>query len=700
MLRTSVRAAGRAAVVLGLAVALAECVMSQSPTTQPVDSRWGDLPDTDTVFEPRHFATRDEWEAHRVHLREQILWAAGLWPMPAKTPLHARVFGRIDRDGYTVEKVALESYPGFFVTGNLYRPHDGAERHPGVACPHGHWPKGRLNDDDTGSVPGRCITLARMGCVVFSYDMVGFNDSERQIPHRFGDDRMALWGISPLGLQLWNGIRVLDFLASLPDVDGDRLACTGASGGGTQTFLLSAVDDRVKVAAPVNMISNHMQGGCVCENAPCLRIDTNNIEIGAMMAPRPLLLVSATGDWTKNTPKIEYPAIREVYRLYGAADRVRNVHIDSPHNYNRASREAMYRWFARWLLHRDDADTFTEPPFTKEPDADLLVFADGTLPEGALTLDTLVAQRIDAARQQIKAARPSDADGVRRLDDVYGEAFRLATGAPRPDSASTRFMWTPTGAGAERDGVRAARGLIVTSRAGVRIPTTRFERTGEAGVAGLVRTIIVHERGTAGLLDADGGPGPLLRRLATERGAVLSVDVFGVGEARAPAETKRGETKFFSTFNRTDTAERVWDIVAAMKVTGGKADLVGVGKGGAWCVLAGAVTCRGPGAGAASRPGERTTADAEPRVVVDAGAFDTSAEDVYQKELFVPGILRAGGLPMAAALIAPRSLLLHNAGDTFDVSPAEAAYRACPGARLVVRKQPADDAEIAAFLAR
>ena len=174
-------------------------------------------------------------------------------------------------------------------------------------------------------------------------------DSGEQIDHGYGGEREGLWGLSLMGLQLWNAIRSVDFLESLPDVDNNRIGCTGASGGGTQTFMLTAVDDRIKVSAPVNMISAHMQGGCLCENAPNLRLDTSNIEIGALMAPKPLLLVSATGDWTKDTPKVEYPAIRSIYAHFDAEDKVHEVQIDADHNYNKDSREAVYAWFGKWF---------------------------------------------------------------------------------------------------------------------------------------------------------------------------------------------------------------------------------------------------------------------------------------------------------------------------------------------------------------
>ena len=212
------------------------------------------LPYDLSYIEDRYVRAED-WLQRAAELREQVLGAAGLLPMPEKCPLNARIFGRIERPGYTVEKVYFESLPGFYVTGNLYRP-VGKGPFPAVLNPHGHWKHGRLENEDPeelGSIPGRCINFAVQGYAAFSYDMVGYNDS-LQVSHKFGGRLERMWGLSLGGLQLWNSIRSVDFVESLADVDSARIACTGASGGGTQTFLLTAVDDRIKVSAPVNMI--------------------------------------------------------------------------------------------------------------------------------------------------------------------------------------------------------------------------------------------------------------------------------------------------------------------------------------------------------------------------------------------------------------------------------------------------------------
>ena len=275
---------------LATLLVLTGAVLSAAPQYRTLNDR----------FSVPEYASPAEWQQRAAYLREHILASAGLLPMPEKTPLHrAGVRRAAARRLLGLQGLLRE--PARLLRDRQPLPPAGAGPFPAILSPHGHWTYGRLENTALASVPGRAINLARQGFVVFTYDMIGYNDS-RQLPH---DLRRAsassLWGLSLAGLQLWNSIRSVDFLTSLPYVDGDRIGATGASGGGTQTFLLAAVDDRIKVAAPVNMISLHMQGGCLCENEPGLRLDTNNVELAAAIAPRPLLMVSATGDWTKET---------------------------------------------------------------------------------------------------------------------------------------------------------------------------------------------------------------------------------------------------------------------------------------------------------------------------------------------------------------------------------------------------------------
>ena len=382
------------------------------------------------------FATREAWQERAAFLRKQILASAGLLPMREKRPLNAQVFGKLERQGYSVEKVLLETLPGFYLGGNLYRPLGQQGPFPGVVSPHGHWAYGRLENTALVSVPGRAMSMARQGYVVFTYDMVGQNDTD-QIPHHWSEARHDLWNIGPMGIQLWDSIRATDFVSSLPDVDPARIVATGASGGGTQTFFLMAVDDRIKAAAPVNMISATAQGG-VCENAANLRAgwtDFSNMVVGALMAPRPLILISNGGDWTVETPKEVFPAIQSIYRLFGAEKNVANVHFPQfIHNYNKESREAVYQFFNQHILN--NPAPVAEAAFRVDFPHELLALHGRSRPANAITgLDQLVENMIRDDRAMTERLQPRDAATLATAREAFAERLTFSLLAFRPKAA-------------------------------------------------------------------------------------------------------------------------------------------------------------------------------------------------------------------------------------------------------------------------
>lgn len=610
------------------------------------DARLGAPKHVSTPWALRRYGTLAEWEKRAAAIRQHILVCAGLWPLPAKTPLKAQIFGRIEREGYAVEKVFFESLPGFFVCGNLYRPL-GEGPFPAVACPHGHWPRGRLENTELGSIAGRCINFARQGLVAFSYDMVGYNDSDQLVHREIGGRREALWGLGALSLQLWNSIRAIDLLASLADVQAERIGCTGASGGGTQTFLLMAVDERIKAAAPVNMVSAFMQGGCRCENQGHLRLDINNVEIASCMAPRPLLLVSCTGDWTANTPEVEFPAVRAIYGLYGAQDQVSAVQIDAPHNYNQPSREAVYAFFKCHLL--GGQGRVAEQAFAVERDEDLLVFSRRAKPAHALDAPGVFAAVIARSEQRLVGR-------LGRFERPTRAALASLLGVEAAPQVAVESL------GFQREAAYVAEKLVLGRVGrGERVRAAFFMPRGPQGAVPATLIADAHWAGD--------DPGELAQGLLQAGGAVLVVAPFLTDGAERAGHDELDP--LYHAYNQATMACRVQDILTGLAYLDqhlrvGQRHLVGLGEAGVWCLFARALV-RGVG-----------------RTAVDWGGRDLSDDEAWTGALFAPGIRALGDVRTALALCAPGRLLVYGAGDHF---PERIAWAAGAEARLVVEAE-------------
>jgi dienelactone hydrolase len=572
-----------------LLAVLSFCLAAQAQIPAQ-DARNVNLPNTDTHFVARTYKTLAEWQARKEFLRQQILSAAGLLPLFPKNDLHPQIFGRIENGDYSIEKVLIETLPGYYLGGNLYRPLKPAppEGFPAVLTLHGHWAYGRLENTTIASVPARAINLARQGYVALAVDMVGYNDSI-QTPHDFGEKPVEqLWGFGSFGLQLWNAIRAVDFLQSLPGVNPNRIGATGASGGATQTYTLTAVDDRVQFSAPANMVSFIMQGGGVCENAPSLRLDTNNVEFASIMAPRPMFMAAATGDWTRNMLKEEYPAVRAIYDLYGKGGDVEALLLDAPHNYNQANREAMYAFFGKHVLGERNPAKFKEQPIRVEKLQDMLALHNRTLPANALTFQQLFDEWVRLAKEQTANPR-------QRL------AYALAAD------------W-PSQVLSQADGARI---LLGRPGRGDRIPGIWVKGSNPA-------VLVVHPDGAEAARRT-----PEVARLVESGRAVLMIDAFQTGSAVAPRDRS---VRNFLTFNKSDDANRVQDILTALAwLNTPRTRLIGLGKAAVWCLFAAAVS---------PQPVD---------LQAGLGGF-TGADQDYIDSFFVPGIQRAGGLRAARQL--------------------------------------------------
>ena len=693
-----------------IAVALVPVVRAEAPRVLaegqlPRDRRLEPPKDLNGYFPFAVPVTRAAWEERAAFLRRRILVATGLWPMPPKTPLHANIYGRTRRDGFTVEKVHFESYPGHFVSGLLFRPAKSSGKHPAVLCPHGHGGRdqdhgkniasliksGQERFEASGRYPklARCAQLARMGCVTFIYDMLGYVDSV-QIPmgvaHRMrnprpGEDTPRSWRLfsaqaelrlqSVFGIQTYNSLRALDFLQSLPDVDGSRIGVTGGSGGGTQTIIACAIDPRPIVAFPQGMVSTSMQGGCTCENCSLLRIGSGNVELAALFAPKPQGMTAAS-DWTRAMMTEGYPTLKRLYALHGAEDR---VHCESflqfPHNYNYPTRRLMYGLFNRHLgLGLEEPIVERDwRPLTK---AETAVWdADHPQPRTGEPHERQLTRAIDEiARRQLDSLTPTDSASLAKYREVVGGAFSAIIGrGVLPVNQVRRVKVSSRDRG---DWVEFSDLLRVESR-GEEIPLVSLypKRGFEGDVA-----LWFDGAGKSGAFTAGGAPVDAVVSLLDAGVAVLTADLFLQGEfvvdGKQPTRTRivrnpRQFACYTHCYNDSLLARRVHDVLTVASFVMGddrarQVSLVGVRGAGPVAVLAAALA-----------------GDAIDHRVVDTRGFRFVSLTSFRDPAFLPGAVKYGDLPGALALSAPGALtILGERGRLPDI--VEAAYAAA-GAR-------------------
>ena len=672
-----------------LLVLAAATVGAEPPGGQPDgrlldDKRLGPLVNLDGYFPFTPYKSKEAWQERAQRLHRQLLVATGLWPMPTKTAPEAVVHGKVVRDGYTVEKVYLQSYPGHFVTGNLYRPQGRTGRLPAVLSPHGHWPDGRFNDSGPEKVreaiaegaerfeiggryplQARCVQLARMGCIVFHYDMVSYADSS-QFPYRLLHlavvrpqmNTAENWGYfspqaelrlqSAMGLQTYNSIRALDWLSSLPDVDPHRIAVTGSSGGATQSFILAAIDPRPAVAFPAVMVSTGMQGGCPCENASYLRVGTGNIEIAAMIAPRPLGMTAAD-DWTRELASKGLPELKQHYRMFGAEELVMaKPLLQFKHNYNYVSREVMYHWLNRQLKLGLPVPVLEED-FKPLSIAEMSVCDDAyPRPPGGEAYERSLLKWIttDSERQMAELV-PHDKTSLAKYRAVVGGAVDIFIGRSVPPPGTVK-------ARPRQADVEGALWL-------------RNETAGEEVRAQLLvpkpwnKQIVIwvgKEGGLDAVQPADTNPTSAEALLLKAGAGLLAIDLFGqgVGAGQDKSITKNrlnsgDEWKQWTSYagftygyNYPLFAQRVHDILTAVSYArhglgAEKVFVAGLRGAGPWVAAARAQ------AGAAID-----------RAVVDTGGFRFARLNAIDDADFLPGGAKYLDLPGMLALSAPYPL--------------------------------------------
>jgi len=602
-------------IVFSIVCLLLTCVTAQadSPRVFPA----GERPDDERLGTLRHLShdyfpfqqvdSVEAWKKRASELRRQVKVATGIWPLPSRTPLNATVHSPVDREEYTVWRVSFESFPGHYVTGSLYRPKNKSGKLPAVLSPHGHYPKGRFHAFDDKElhrqiavggerfaaggrhpVQARCVQLARMGCVVFQYDMDGYADSVQRGTHRHivreHMNAATGWGLNTaqadlhlhnlMGVQTWNSVRALDFLSGLEDVDPKRIVVTGSSGGGTQTFMLMAVDDRPVGAMPCVMVSTAMQGGCQCENAPYLRIEAGNIDIAALTAPRPMGLTAAD-DWTKELQTKGYPDLLNLYKMLGHKDRFSAVfHTHFRHNYNAVNRSVMYGFvsdvlglgFEKPILERDYL------PLTREEQT--VWMAGNPAPSGDQVGETeeqatLLWWDKDTRQQLAKLRDDKDA-----YAEIVGGGWNVMIGRRLKDVGP--ILQDATGE-LSLDKYRGALVRLTYDEADRQLPAIALF---PASAYNQQAVLWITDTGKSGLLDDEGQPTSEVSELLDAGFAVIGVDLLYQGEFLAEggkltqarlnhlAEAKAGEElkpwDFHHGYNRPLFSNRVHDALATL----------------------------------------------------------------------------------------------------------------------------------------
>jgi len=629
---------------------------------QAEDARLGPLKDLNGYFPFPAPKSVQAWKPRQEFVRRQLLVSQGLWPMPTKTPLNAVIHGKIDQGEYTIEKVYFESAPGFFVTGNLYRPKNVTGKAPAVIFPHGHWTDARFliqpdkyvrEEIATGQerfVEGgksrfqsMCVQLARMGCVVWQIDALSDSDSIQFSPeviHKFAKQRPEMnraegWGLystqaeanlqSVMGLQTLNLVRSVDFLLGLPDVDPARLAVTGSSGGGTQTMLLAAADPRMALSYPVVMVSTAMQGGCTCENASLLRVNSGNVEIAALFAPKPQGMNTAN-DWTKELATKGFPDLQNLYGLYGKRYFVtlqRGEHF--PHNYNAVTRSGFYA-----LLNKHFKLGFEAPIIERDyqpmPKEKLTVWDDAhPAPKaGDPEFERGLLKWLKADAQQQLQARAQTDEG---REQVLRPAIETLIGRPYAQAGAITF---PDASTQWRDSHFRTQGRLLNATYGEEVAVDWLQPTKPTGEV----VIWLDDAGKGSARLPDGTIRPELQELIDRGVGVLTADLF-LQDDKKLKQTRvvtgpREVPAYTYGYNHALFAQRVHDVMTitsylltprdASQPPIKKVSLAGFGQMGAVAAAARAVT-----------------GGAIAKAAVDTGGFRFGQLLDYRHPMFLPG---------------------------------------------------------------
>jgi len=691
--------------LLGLcAVLMVGAACAEKPSEKPAvfedrpsgDHRLGKLKTLNGFFPFKAVTNLAAWKQRQIAIKRRVLISQGLWPLPTRTPLNAVIHGRVERDDYVVDRVFFESIPGHYVTGSLYRPKERQGPFPVILSPHGHWQDGRFYDAgqeviskqiQTGAekfkqggrfpLQARAVQLARMGCIVFHYDMTGYADAV-QLGHRPDRwehlDRLDHWGFmsvqaelrlqNMMGLQTWNSMRAVDFVQQLDDVDPSRIGVTGASGGGTQSMILGAIDERIAACMPCVMVSTAMQGGCTCENAPLLRIDQGNIDIAAATAPRPLGLTAAD-DWTINLKTSGFPDLQNVYQMMGVADRLTAVfHTQFPHNYNQLNRAAMYAFFNQHFSL--GYESIVERDFLPLSPSEATVWS-STYPKpsgdqvGDLHETRLLALASQDSDQKIGALVPESREGLQSYRDAIGAAWEILIGRRGDQVKKVFYQQTSL---IKKAQLVIQSGTIRNVGHNEELSIQKF--VPHPKTDNKVSVIWVTDDGKKSVFES-GKVAEEIRLLVSAGYTVIVPELFGQGELTATGVKDHSQRLWFQRsgdkgwhkfsgytygFNHCLFAQRTHDLLSVIAYAAGEDGVCMIGRG----AVAGPLV-----AAACSQAGKSVQ-----RCIVEPQGFRFASIDRHEHPMFVPGAVKYLDLDGLISLAAPVPLVI--SGEDYPVT--------------------------------
>lgn len=510
-----------------------------------------------------YLESAEQWLRSRNDRRVQFVKMLGLSEYLSgerRPPVHAKVTGVVERDGYRIEKLYFQSLPGLYVTANLYVPEGVRGPKPAVLYLCGHARDQKFHYQLHGH------KFAKLGFVTLLVETIqrGEIRGHHHGTYHYGWFHWYSLGYTPAGVEVWNAIRALDLLQSMPEVDPERIGVTGISGGGAMSWFTAAVDERVKAVAPVcatatieSLVCKRMvEGHCDC----MFWINVyawDMADVGALIAPRPLLIASAVRDWLFDieSARVVYRKLKRLYELLGAPENVLLVETPGGHSYHKISRCMIYRWFLKHLKGVDVAleelEEFDEEPVPEVPPEELRVFESAPPDERVTTVQDWF----------LRPAEPPKITSVEELERCRRrlvERLREETFGAFPKERCDLSVEVELVQESER-----WLGYLIrfTPEEGWRL---RMHVLRPVGAKGPVPVLVFLARTSRNLHSGD----ELLRGLS-DRWARAIVEVRGVGETSWSPDLQWFIRRAAMLVGRTIASMRVYDAMRAIEVVSG-----------------------------------------------------------------------------------------------------------------------------------